>query len=80
MTRVCSRCHAFLGHKCPECGGEAKFRRVRRDNRVLAICANSKCAVKEFPIGESGATHTLCAACSAAMYPELPRKQVGGAA
>lgn len=90
MTSICSKCQRFLGEKCLECGSKALFRRVRPDNRVIAICSgdrNVPCAVKEFPIGESGATHTICEDCAVTMgYPSpkelIARKKrpAGGAA
>jgi hypothetical protein len=67
MTRVCSRCHQFLGQKCPECNTPAEFARVNADNRVLAQCPNPKCVITDFPIGESGVTHGVCPSCSVAL-------------
>lgn len=69
MIRVCAKCKAFLGEKCPECGEAALFHAVTADGRVQARCDDPKCAVTVYFVGEDGATHGYCDACARAMMP-----------
>lgn len=62
MTRVCCRCKATIGEKCPKCGADAQ-----RDllPEVVYHCTNPSCGILTFLGGCGGVTHTYCERCFA---------------